>query len=59
MDVDAVREVIRETFSTIPLPDQEELVKQVSECVSKYGVLRVASIGTVVERLLEREVIGG
>lgn len=50
---DAIREMVREMFPTIPLPEQEEVTDQTIEVVQKYGVVRAMTIGEVVVRLVE------
>lgn len=40
-------------MSQIPLPDQEEIVEDVFDILCHHNILRAATIGEVVRRLLE------
>lgn len=51
-----LREIIRAEFPDIPLPEQEELVEQVEECMYRFGALRICTMGKVAEIYLREEV---
>lgn len=47
------RDIVRKMMPQIPLPDQEEIVKDVYEAICRYNLLRTATIGEVARFMLK------
>lgn len=45
-----LREIIRETFKGIPLPEQENMLNDIHQSVKQFGLFRSLSIGEVLKQ---------
>jgi len=60
MKVDAIMEVVEESFPDIPEGERHEFADQIKECVYRYGEARTMSIGAAVELIrMKREAGNG
>ena len=47
-----LRETIEDLSPDMSLPEQELLAGQVTDCIEKYGLLRVCTIGEIVGKMI-------